>query len=52
LQHGVVCGACQPPSRAGKTRKAAARAAVQAFASVTDENVIDPAARPISAEAA
>lgn len=29
LQHNVVCGACQPPSRAGKTRKAAvARQAV------------------------
>ncbi|QCP53989.1 flagellar transcriptional regulator FlhC [Trinickia violacea] len=24
LQHNVVCGACQPPSRAGKTKKAAA----------------------------
>ena len=23
-QHGVVCGACQPPSRAGKTKKARA----------------------------
>jgi flagellar transcriptional activator FlhC len=41
LQHGVVCGACQPPSRAGKTRKAAARAAVQAFAEVNDEEVVD-----------
>jgi flagellar transcriptional activator FlhC len=37
LQHGVVCGACQPPSRAGKTRKAAARAALEAFAAVTDD---------------
>ncbi|GAB7536233.1 flagellar transcriptional regulator FlhC [Burkholderia sp. 22PA0099] len=25
-QHGFVCGLCQPPSRAGKTRKAAAKA--------------------------
>jgi flagellar transcriptional activator FlhC len=41
LQHGVVCGACQPPSRAGKTKKAAARAAVQAFAEVNDEEVIE-----------
>jgi flagellar transcriptional activator FlhC len=24
LQNNVVCGACQPPSRAGKTKKAAA----------------------------
>jgi flagellar transcriptional activator FlhC len=24
LQHNVVCGACQPPSRAGKTKKAQA----------------------------
>jgi len=24
LQHNVVCDACQPPSRAGKTKKAAA----------------------------
>jgi flagellar transcriptional activator FlhC len=30
LQNNVVCGACQPPSRAGKTKKAAAaRQAVQ-----------------------
>jgi flagellar transcriptional activator FlhC len=47
LQKGVVCGACQPPSRAGKTRKAAARAAVQAFAAVTDADAAD-----VSVEAA
>ena len=28
--HGFVCGLCQPPSRAGKTRKAAASAAARA----------------------
>jgi flagellar transcriptional activator FlhC len=28
---------CQPPSRAGKTRKAVARAAVQAFAAATND---------------
>jgi flagellar transcriptional activator FlhC len=29
-QHGIVCGACQPPSRAGKTKKAlAAREAMR-----------------------
>jgi flagellar transcriptional activator FlhC len=37
LQKGVVCGVCQPPSRAGKTRKAVARAAVQAFAAATND---------------
>lgn len=31
-QHGFVCGLCQPPSRAGKTRKAAAKAGAGGFA--------------------
>jgi flagellar transcriptional activator FlhC len=29
LQHNVVCGACQPPSRAGKTKKAHAKETVE-----------------------
>jgi flagellar transcriptional activator FlhC len=41
LQHGVICGACNPPSRAGKTKKAAARAAQVAFESASDEEVCD-----------
>jgi flagellar transcriptional activator FlhC len=41
LQHGVVCGACNPPSRAGKTKKAAARAAQVAFASAGEDEVCD-----------
>jgi flagellar transcriptional activator FlhC len=40
LQKDVICGACAPPSRAGKTKKAAALAAIQTFIAVTDETVV------------
>ncbi|WP_118178605.1 flagellar transcriptional regulator FlhC [Paraburkholderia phosphatilytica] len=51
LQKGVVCGACQPPSRAGKTRKAAVCAAVEAFVEVAGEEAVE-AANEISIAAA
>jgi flagellar transcriptional activator FlhC len=51
LQNGVVCGACQPPSRAGKTKKAAALAASQAFAAVTDDDTSEVETE-VAAEAA
>ena len=53
LQNNVVCGACQPPSRAGKTKKAAAaRQATEEAAlvevesknEVPDESALDHAA--------
>lgn len=46
LQNNVVCGACQPPSRAGKTKKAAAaRQAVQeaALEVVSSKSEVPPA---------
>lgn len=53
LQRGVVCGACQPPSRAGKTRKAAAaRAAVEAFEAVTAEGEANEAMNEVAVQAA
>lgn len=35
-QHGVLCGLCQPPSRAGKTRKAAAEKAADLAEAATE----------------
>jgi flagellar transcriptional activator FlhC len=47
LQNNVVCGACQPPSRAGKTKKAAAarRGAEQADSNlpVTTDGIAEAA---------
>jgi len=51
LQKGVVCGACQPPSRAGKTRKAA-RAVEEAIAAVIDEETSVVAVNEAAAVAA
>ncbi|MGN6668796.1 MAG: flagellar transcriptional regulator FlhC [Trinickia sp.] len=36
-QHGFVCGLCQPPSRAGKTKKSAAAKAAQGAAGARPE---------------
>jgi flagellar transcriptional activator FlhC len=52
LQDNVVCGACQPPSRAGKTKKAAAaRQALDeaALEGVNDNKVL---AEPVPDQAA
>jgi flagellar transcriptional activator FlhC len=42
LQNNVVCGACQPPSRAGKTKKAAAarQATEEAALEVVSQNEV------------
>jgi flagellar transcriptional activator FlhC len=37
LRQGYVCGLCQPPSRAGKTRKASAARAAEAETGATGE---------------
>ncbi len=48
LQENVVCGACQPPSRAGKTKKAAAarqaseQTALVELSDVIDNEVLEP----------
>jgi flagellar transcriptional activator FlhC len=45
LQNNVVCGACQPPSRAGKTKKAAA-AKLETQAQVDSQPQVVPHAVP------
>jgi flagellar transcriptional activator FlhC len=43
LHKNYVCGMCHIPSRAGKTRKAAAQAAALAPATIAQQKVVNPA---------